>query len=84
MVELGHVPRKHIFKKYQGFICTLVTYSIELLPKHTHSVLAFVLIEYFNKGVHEKVPYLVHNPITLHLTKAGPLRLPTMVKKIAQ
>ena len=55
-----------------------------LKPNHTHLVLSFVLIEYFNKGVHEEVPYLVHNPITLHLTKGGPLRLPTMGKRIVQ
>ena len=53
-------------------------------PNRTQLMLSFVLIDYFNKGVHEEVPYLVHNPITLHLTKEGPLGLPTMAKKVVQ
>ena len=45
MVELGQIPYRHIVMEHQGF-----------LSKHTHSVLAFVLIDYFNKGSHEEVP----------------------------
>ena len=84
MVELGHIPCRHIVKEYRGFLCSLKSSQLEQLPKHTHLVLDFVLIEYFNKGVHEEVPYLVYNPITLHLTEDCPLRLPTIVKRIAQ
>ena len=47
-------------------------------------MLDFILIEYFNKGAYEGVPYLVHNQITLQLTKKDPQGLPTMAERIAQ
>ena len=58
--------------------------ELEKLLKHTQLVLDFVLKQYFKKGAYEEVPYPVHNPITLHLTKEGPLRLPTIAKRIDQ
>ena len=57
---------------------------IEKLPKDTLSVIDFVLIEYFNRVSYEGVSYQVHNQIILHITIEGPLRLPTMDKRIAE
>ena len=84
MVELGQNPCRHMIKEYEGFLCSLMSSYLGKLLKHTHSVLVVALIEYFTKGVHEEVSYLVHNPITLHLTKVGPPRIPRMVKRRAQ
>ena len=70
--------------EYKVFHYSLISSYIEKFPKNIHLVLAFVLIEYFYKRVPKVVPYLVHNPITFHVTKEVPLRLPTIFKRIDQ
>lgn len=83
MVEQGHIPCRHMVKEYRGFLCSLTSSSLEKLPKHIHSVPSFFPIEQLNKGAYEKVPYLVHNQIIIHISKEDPPGLPTMVKRIA-
>ena len=56
-------------KEYQGFLCTLFSSYVESLPKHTYSVLALILIEYFNQRAYEEVPDRGNNNIIQHLTK---------------
>ena len=85
MVELGHIPCRHMVKEYEGFLCTLASFlTIATSQTILTQCYSLFLQSNLHKGSHEEIPYLVHKPITLHFTKEGPLRLPTMVKRIAQ
>ena len=46
MVEIGHMPCRHMVKEYEGLPFILVSYLTRTtFPYNTHTVLAFVLIE---------------------------------------
>ena len=73
MVQLGHIPCRHMVKEYEGFLCTLDS----SLTRHTSQTILTQCQPLFlqsnsHKGSHEEVPYLVHNPITFTLHKRSP------------
>ena len=73
MVDLGHIPCRHVVKEYVGFFCILDAY----LTRFTFLTILYSAGLCSNGVIHiqgspEQVPYLVHNPITFHLIKGVP------------